>query len=31
MKLLTDEIRNKLPKLGETAEQDDPIAIVKFF
>ena len=31
MKLLTEEIRKKLPLLGATAEQTDPIAIVKFF
>ena len=31
MKLMTDEIRNKLPKLGETDQQEDPIVQVKFF
>ena len=31
MKLLTKEIRKKLPALGETDNQTDPIAIVKFF
>ena len=31
MKLLTQEIRKKLPKLGETDNQADPVAIVKFF
>ena len=31
MKLLTQEIRNKLPLIGETDNQEDPIAIVKFF
>ena len=31
MKLLTEEIKKQLPALGETAEQTDPIAIVKFF
>ena len=31
MKLLTQEIRNKLPKLGETDSQKDPIIQVKFF
>jgi len=31
MKLLTDEIRKQLPGLGETDNQADPIAIVKFF
>jgi hypothetical protein len=31
MKLLTKEIRKALPALGETDDQTDPIAIVKFF
>ena len=31
MKLLTAEIRKKLPPLGSTSEQIDPIAVVKFF
>lgn len=31
MKLLTQEIRKKLPKIGETDNQADPMAIVKFF
>ena len=31
MKLLTQEIRNRLPKLGETDGQDDPVIQVKFF
>jgi len=31
MKLLTKEILKRLPKLGETSEQDDPIVQVKFF
>lgn len=31
MKLLTQEIRNRLPKLGETDNQEDPIVQVKFF
>lgn len=31
MKLLTEKIREQLPKLGETDNQADPIAIVKFF
>ena len=31
MKLLTAEIRQKLPPLGSTSEQIDPIAVVKFF
>lgn len=31
MKLMTQEIRNKLPKLGETEDQQDPIIQVKFF
>ena len=31
MKLLTNEIRKRLPKLRETEEQDDPIVQVKFF
>ena len=31
MKLLTQEIRSKLPKLGETDTQEDPIVQVKFF
>lgn len=31
MLLLTKEIRKKLPVLGETDDQTDPIAIVKFF
>ena len=31
MKLLTQEIKKKLPALGTTADQADPLAIVKFF
>lgn len=31
MKLLTKEILERLPKLGETDGQDDPIIQVKFF
>ena len=31
MQLLTDEIRNKIPKLGSQAENPDPIIQVKFF
>ena len=31
MKLLTQEIRKQLPPIGTTADQADPIAIVKFF
>ena len=31
MKLLTKEILQQLPKLGETQEQKDPLVIVKFF
>ena len=31
MKLLTEEIKNRLPKLGETDDQQDPIIQVKFF
>ena len=31
MKLLTNEIRKKLPPLGATDDQTDPVAIVKFF
>ena len=31
MKLLTKEIRERLPKLRETEGQDDPIVQVKFF
>ena len=31
MKLLTEEIKKQLPPLGATAEQSDPMAIVKFF
>ena len=31
MKLLTQEIRKKLPQLGETDNQVDPVALVKFF
>lgn len=31
MLLLTKEIRKQLPALGATAEQTDPIAIVKLF
>lgn len=31
MKLLTEEIKKQLPPLGATSEQEDPIAIVKFF
>jgi hypothetical protein len=31
MKLLTEEIKKKLPSLGSTSEQEDPVAVVKFF
>jgi len=31
VELLTEEIRNRLPKLGETEGQEDPIVQVKFF
>lgn len=31
MKLLTQEIKNKIPKLHETSEQEDPRVYVKFF
>ena len=31
MQLLTKEIRDRLPKLGETDNQEDPIVQVKFF
>ncbi len=31
MKLLTQELRDKLPALGATEKEDDPSAIVKFF
>ena len=31
MKLLTKEILKRLPKLGETSEQNDPTVQVKFF
>ncbi len=31
MKLLTKEILKRLPKLGETSEQEDPMCQVKFF
>lgn len=31
MKLLTKELLKQLPQLGETDNQIDPIAIVKFF
>ena len=31
MKFLTNEIRKQLPALGETDNQVDPIAIVKYF
>ncbi len=31
MKLLTKEIRKRLPKLRETEGQDDPVVQVKFF
>ena len=31
MKLMTEEIKKKMPKLGETSDQVDPIAQVKFF
>ena len=31
MKLLTKEIRKRLPPLGSTNDQADPVAIVKFF
>lgn len=31
MKLLTKEIKNKLPKLGSTEGQEDPMVIAKFF
>ncbi len=31
MKLLTDELRKRLPPLRATEHEDDPIAVVKFF
>lgn len=31
MKLLTQKLREKLPKLGATANQTDPLAVCKFF
>ncbi|MBA7601148.1 hypothetical protein ES703_08215 [subsurface metagenome] len=31
MKLLTKEVLKRLPRLGETSEQEDPIVQVKFF
>tara|TARA_B100001123_G_C15019489_1_gene910920 strand:+ start:163 stop:438 length:276 start_codon:yes stop_codon:yes gene_type:complete len=31
MKLLTKELRRKLPKLGSTEHEEDPVAIVKYF
>ncbi len=31
MKLMTKELLEKLPKLGETENQKDPVALVKFF
>lgn len=31
MKLLTTELRQQLPALGATANQDDPLVICKFF
>ena len=31
MKLIPQEIKNKIPKLYETEEQNDPIAYVKLF
>ena len=31
MKLLTKEIEKKLPPLHSTSEENDPVAIVKFF
>jgi len=31
MKLMTDELIKKMPKIGETENQEDPIALVKFF
>tara|TARA_X000001388_G_C2196747_1_gene109661 strand:- start:432 stop:728 length:297 start_codon:yes stop_codon:yes gene_type:complete len=31
MELMTKEIRNKIPKMTETAEQEDPRVYVKFF
>ncbi len=31
MKMLTKELRNKLPKLYSTEKVDDPIAVVKYF
>jgi hypothetical protein len=31
MKLLTEEIREKLPPLYSTQNQEDPVAVVKFF
>ena len=31
MKLLTEEIKKRLPALGSTAEQKDPVVQVKFF
>ena len=29
--LLPQEVLDRLPKLGETSEQDNPLAVVKFF
>tara|TARA_Y100001963_G_scaffold18542_1_gene23335 strand:- start:552 stop:848 length:297 start_codon:yes stop_codon:yes gene_type:complete len=31
MELMTKEIRNKIPKMTETSEQEDPRVYVKFF
>jgi Protein of unknown function (DUF2958) len=31
MKLLPDEVRASLPKMGKTADSDDALAVVKFF
>ena len=31
MQLLTQEIRNKIPKMNETAEEENPRVYAKFF
>jgi hypothetical protein len=31
MELLPKDIMERLPKLGETAEQQDPLVLVRFF
>ena len=31
MKLIPQEIKNKIPKLYETEEQNDPVAYIKLF